>query len=603
MTSFIEMKHQPKETTILVEKQAQNMFEKMFNPSFYKEAYKRVSSHYLTKYYIFCDIFATIICGIISSQIMIKISEGNGEYVKYHIGIMLFILLFNNFVLKMMSTEIGITTTNTFICDANKLYSKVHYEERANKTAPGAKEKKDSAKISFAMVSDWGIPTLISLVGTGMSVITIFLVKKMLVQFIICSLVGIVFYYVYVKRKQDAFTELDKTSRKNIQRIRELVQLKIISFQGGETTESEISNLETEIETKRNNVTKEWIYIGTIVTLVNELISMLIIVVSTTNLSQILLYYLGFGKQVSLNTPNTQDYMLFSMVLLQWSGAVSSMIHFLTQLNGIKSDFENFVDYWKDVRFAEEPIKMNIEHKLAITGYFVKRNEQIFRFDNEITEIPFNIGRKYLILGPTGHGKSTFVNAILGKNSGMTMNIGDPTNYYHHIADMFQAIREKMPSSKITIRDWFKNEQDNNFIMRMLLITLEQKKVEEMMASFEKRGEGKHAFDVEINEEISGGQKTALCLATRCYEIEKFNKKVLVLDEPEQGLGRRAVKVLNNIYEKYKDITIINSTHLYKFELEALKCKFDLIFWIEHGIVKSYKSLKEMEFLDSLDYE
>lgn len=594
--------HQDK-TAFFVEISTKNQFEKMFQSSFYKEAYNRVSSHYLTKYYIFCDIFATIICGIISSQIMIKISDGDENFVKYHIAISLFILFINNFVLKMMCAEIGISTTNDFIKDTNKLYSKVHYEERANKTAQGAKEKKDSARMSFVMVTDWGIPTLINLIGIGLSVSTIFFVKKMLIQFIFCSLIGVIFYYIYVKKKQYAFTKLDKLVRKNIQKIQELVRLKIISFQGGETTESEISNLETEIEIKRNDIRKEWIFIGTIVSFVNELISITIIIVSTTNLSQVLLYYIGYEKNVELKTLNTQDYVLFSMVLLQWSSAVNSMIQFITQFNGIKSDYENFVDYWKDVRFAEEPIKMEIDNKLVITNYFVKRNEQIFRFDKEITEIPFNIGRKFLILGPTGHGKSTFVNAILGKISGMTMNIGNPTNYYHHVADMFQAIREKMPSSKITIRDWFKNEQNDDFIMQMLLITFEQSKIDEMMTNFKKRGNGKHAFDVEINEEISGGQKTALCLATRCYEIEKFNKKIFVFDEPEQGLGRRAVKVLNNIYQKYKDITIINSTHLYKFELEALKCHFDMIFWIEFGIVKKYNSLKEMNFLDSLDYE
>jgi ABC-type multidrug transport system ATPase subunit len=271
----------------------------------------------------------------------------------------------------------------------------------------------------------------------------------------------------------------------------------------------------------------------------------------------------------------------------------------------MKSDYENFVDYWKDVEFAEDAEKMNITQDLRIIGYFIKRSEQEFKFANPNLQIPFKIGMKILILGPTGHGKSTLVNAILGKSRGITMNIGTPSNYYHLVADMFQAIREKMPSSKITIRDWFKGETNNEFITKMLLLTIEKKKVDEILESFGKRGKEKqlHPFDVEINEEISGGQKTALCLATRCYEIEKFNKKILVLDEPEQGLGRRAVKVLNNIYAKYPDITIINSTHLYKFELESLQCKFDMIFWIEHGVVNVYKSLSEMDFLDRLDYE
>jgi ABC-type Mn2+/Zn2+ transport system ATPase subunit len=580
------------------------IFDEMFNKSFYREAYKRVMSHPWTKYYIVCDILVTVVFAIISSQLLIGISAGEKNFVPIHIGLGLFTLFFDKLVLKLLSIEIGMTSTNEFIKDTNKLYFKVHFENRANKTAQGAKEKKDSARRSFMMVSDWGIPTFIGLIGSGLSILSTFAVKHMIVHFLICSSIGGVFYYFYVKKKQDAFTELDKQTRSEVQRIAELVRLKTVSFQGGETTDTEMSNLETEIENKWAEVNKKWIYIGIVVELVNEIIGVVIIILSTSNLTEYCLYHIGLShKAVSLTMFDTQSYMLFSMVLMQWANAISSMIHFMTQFNGMKSDYDNFVDYWKEVEFAEEPEKKEITQELKITGYFVKRGDSEFKFVDPKLQIPFRIGMKFLVLGPTGHGKSTFINAILGKIKGIIMNIGTPSNYYHLVADMFQAIREKMPSSKITIRDWFKGEQDNDFIMRMLLLTVETKKVDEILKSFTTRGGGKHPFDVEINEEISGGQKTALCLATRCYEIEKFNKKVLVLDEPEQGLGRRAVKVLNNIYAKYPNITIINSTHLYKFELASLKCKFDMIFWIEHGVVNVYKSLEEMDFLDSLDYE
>jgi ABC-type transport system involved in cytochrome bd biosynthesis fused ATPase/permease subunit len=601
MTTIEMKKHE--DTSLVVEIEPENVFQKMFKASFVEEAKKRVMKDPLTFWYIVCDVVSSIILSIISAQLMIKIAAGEKMVVPYQIGISLFVLFVDNVVLKQMSTKIGIRTTNDFIKDTNELYSKVHYEERANKTAAGAKEKKDSAKFSFYMVSDWGIPTLINLIGNGLSVLTTFFVKKMMIQFVLCSAIGVLFYYCYVQKKQHDFTELDKEMRKNVQRISELVRLKTTSFQGGETKEEEMTNLETDIENKKTDVRMTWIIIGSTVSIVNQLISTVIIILSTSNLTEYILYYVGYGKHVDLSMFNTQDYILFSMVLMQWSGAVSSVVHFMTQYNGMKSDYDNFVDYWKDVRFAEEPAKMEIKSDLKITSYIVKRENQVFRFDDSISEIPYNIGVKYLVLGPTGHGKSTFVNAILGKITGMTMNFGTPPNYYHHAADMFQSIREKMPASKITIRDWFKSETDNDFIMRMMMLTIEQKKVEEIMENFGKRGKTLHPFDVEINEEISGGQKTALCLATRCYEIEKFNKKVLILDEPEQGLGRRAVKVMNNIYEKYQNITIINSTHLYRFELQAIKSKIDLIFWVENGVVKAYKSLEEMTFLDSLDYE
>ena len=105
------------------------------------------------------------------------------------------------------------------------------------------------------------------------------------------------------------------------------------------------------------------------------------------------------------------------------------------------------------------------------------------------------------------------------------MSSGEPPNYYHDAADMFQAIREKMPSSKITIRDWFKDEQDNDFIMKMMLIAIEKKKVDEIMDSFSKREKGKHPFDIEINEEISGGQKQLFVWQHDATKSRKLTKK------------------------------------------------------------------------------
>jgi ABC-type transport system involved in cytochrome bd biosynthesis fused ATPase/permease subunit len=577
--------------------QESDFFGQLFDNSFYKEAYKRFSKHPWTKYYIGLEIFSTIICSIISSYFMIKISEGENRYVLYQIILTLMTLVIDQFVVQILSREIGYNAMMTFIKDSNLLYSQVHFEERANKTADGARIKKDSAKYSFEMVCEWGIPTFIGLIGNGLSVIFTFFVKGMILQFLFCSVCGFLFYYFYIKAKQDSFTKYDKDVRKYVQRIYELIRLKTISFQGGETTHNEMTNMEKDVETNQYEKFKKWTHISTMVSFANSLTSMVIIVFSTSNFVE---HYFS-GKK--LNMFNTTDYMLFSIVLLQWSNSISGATNFMTRLNGMKSDYDNFVDYWKDTRFMDEPEKLELTPALQITSYNINRGKMTFKFENPSTIIPFNIGRKFLVLGPTGHGKSTFVNAILGKIDGMGMNIGSPSNYHHHAADMFQAIREKMPSSKITIRDWFKGELDDEFIKRILLITIEPKKVEEIMENFSKREKDKHPFDVEINEEISGGQKTALCLATRCYEIEKFNKKVLVLDEPEQGLGRRAVKVLNNIYRKYPDITIINSTHLYKFELVALECKFDMIFWIVNGTVKIYKSFAEIDFLDSLEYE
>jgi hypothetical protein len=284
--------------------------------------------------------------------------------------------------------------------------------------------------------------------------------------------------------------------------------------------------------------------IGIFVSFVNELISILILIITTSNLTEYWFYKIGIThNNVILYMFDTREYMLYSFVLMSWSSAISGAIGFMTQFTGMKSDYDNFVDYWKDVVFEDDVEKLELTKDLKITNYFLQRGNMKFEFEDKSLQISLEIGKKFLVLGPTGHGKSTFVDGILGKNTSMNFNIGMPRNYYHNTADMFQSIREKMPSSKLTIRDWFKCEKDNDFIMRILLITFEEEAIKNILKKFELRGKGKHPLDVEILEEISGGQKTALCLATRCYEIEKFNKKY--------WFSMNQSKVLEEKHQKY----------------------------------------------------
>lgn len=78
-------------------------------------------------------------------------------------------------------------------------------------------------------------------------------------------------------------------------------------------------------------------------------------------------------------------------------------------------------------------------------------------------------GMKMLWYGPTGHGKSTLRKALFGLiDSKIQFSWGKPKNFYHLVADYFQEIKEKTPSSKTSIRDFFKGEESNSVIEEYL---------------------------------------------------------------------------------------------------------------------------------------
>ena len=71
-------------------------------------------------------------------------------------------------------------------------------------------------------------------------------------------------------------------------------------------------------------------------------------------------------------------------------------------------------------------------------------------------------GHRILIQGPSGGGKSTFMEGILGKIKGvhLTNNI-DPIHYQSKFIEMYQKIRDSLPTSNITIREIFFGATDD----------------------------------------------------------------------------------------------------------------------------------------------
>lgn len=228
--------------------------------------------------------------------------------------------------------------------------------------------------------------------------------------------------------------------------------------------------------------------------------------------------------------------------------------------------------------------------------------------DNIIIGNPFDIkyNSKILIVGESGSGKTTFVKALLGKIKGIELDYGKPENFTHQIIEFFQNIKEKLPTRKITTRQLFDNGT-NSQITEALKITnsyewimklTKQEKTRKISKSFVynlfgwqtsygnviENCDNIHPFDIEINERHSGGEKTKLALATRIYRLLKDpNIKMLILDEPEQGLDPEiAYKIIQNIFDRFSDKIVIIISHLEKIRE---KYQWDMEFKIEGGIM------------------
>jgi ABC-type transport system involved in cytochrome bd biosynthesis fused ATPase/permease subunit len=230
-------------------------------------------------------------------------------------------------------------------------------------------------------------------------------------------------------------------------------------------------------------------------------------------------------------------------------------------------EYTSYIDMWKDVTYRPKPIQNPFPSVFTITNVSIPRSNWTLHFDT-ITYLEFRSDSKILITGPSGGGKSTFLNGFSGNISGLTFNNGNPHEHIDYIVTFYQSIKENFHTSKITVRQLFEDEQNDQLIKKCCEIAcvfdwvsgLAVKNTNETSIDIEK----KSIYDSDINERISGGQKSRLALATRIYKMFKdTHRQVFILDEPEQGSDAQLAYILiKNVLEAFSDKIVIIVSHL-----------------------------------------
>ena len=348
-----------------------------------------------------------------------------------------------------------------------------------------------------------------------------------------------------------------------------LIALNSIPFQYKERSSDYIINLIIKKYYYNNEIERRWTAISITMQFLNTSIAI----------------YIGY-----LCLDDIKNFIFMSLITMQLSNSISNLSNFLTQSSRFIDDWENLINFWNNTISKPEPIKLALPDDLLITDLNISRGKFKLCFDINIKSLKFNIGIKILLTAKTGTGKSTFMDALTGKIPGITMNYGSPENYYYLVADMFQTINEKIPSSTVTIRNYFKDKLDDVLIYEYLNLIFESDELEIILDNLANNklefNKSSCPLDNHINEMLSGGQKKRLILATRCYEVDKYNKCIFILDEPEQGSDYETIiLLLNTIFTRYKRCSVIMISHIHPRELDKLEIEWNYKLNINKGIL------------------
>ncbi len=246
------------------------------------------------------------------------------------------------------------------------------------------------------------------------------------------------------------------------------------------------------------------------------------------------------------------------------------------EINSIKTT-KGIRDRLDDILLCEDETKMEIKFNNIV---FENVN---FSYDEKpfMTDIKFTLekGKKYLIIGESGSGKSTIINLLLKKyipTSGKILlddkNLKDvnlPT-LYEHISYASQRIELLVGTMKENILlDKVYDEEVFNGIMSVLNIEYLKDKL-----------------DIELTESIdnfSGGELQRIAIARMLYD----DSDIFIFDEFTSALDNKNAHMIEKEVLKIENKTVISVSH--RLQEDIMK-KYDSIIVLEKGCIKAMGS-------------
>ena len=256
---------------------------------------------------------------------------------------------------------------------------------------------------------------------------------------------------------------------------------------------------------------------------------------------------------------------LFSVALIRVAPSATRIMSALQKLRFGKVTVELILKELEDSQTLEGNEK------------FVQKREIKFRKDLQIRGLEFqyqeskrttlsninlkiNKGSKVGIIGPSGIGKSTFVNILLGllpptKGVILADNVDIHENinsWQKNIGYVPQHIYLADDTLRRNIAFGLKDELIDDELIKKVTIMAN---LEEMTANLDK---GVETIIGERGARLSGGQQQRIGLARALYG----NPSLLVLDEATSSLDTKSEKVvLNSVYSLDKSITVVMIAH------------------------------------------
>jgi ABC-type bacteriocin/lantibiotic exporter with double-glycine peptidase domain len=498
---------------------------------FSKELISLIKASNRTVYVILIAVYmmnAVIECT--SSYLMISITDGNLSLVGLYLALDVMRMMLKEFVIEKLTRKLERQIKEDFMRKSFVKYDKLSFNSKNKSTPFEFNQNLNKATNAVSAVTGWIVPELLEIIVTFISCLIVFITKGLYGTLAISVAVNVIAYFTIAKKQRKKYSQTRKDLNNISSRLLNRMQLLLPLFQEKEIGIDEISTAHNNILDANDKLSREWLQM----------------LMCTSGINKALFVVIGFQNATTLGT-----YMSVTRSLGQLSNLLQRASRFLENYSRSESDFEFFEKTWTGLELKDQVFSdLELPNELHMTKFAINNGGFILRGDN----FALSAGMNILIVGESGAGKSTLVNAMTGRIPGIEYDNVTPEHYHHKFAEFRQVAKEKLPTSKTSIREIFRDEESDELITAFLELCNISDWANNLKV---KKGENK--FDVMIEEKISGGQKTRLAIASVVYKLVKFGRKVLILDEPEQGMDPElGYKVLINVMDRKKLAKIRN---------------------------------------------
>ena len=467
---------------------------------------------------------------------------------------------------------------------------------QSRKSEPSIRFKRTLNGQAQAMASlvDWGLPTLLDLITSVIGTVYVFYRERLLTMLWVCVTLNLVLYLVHLRWLQHRYTNARNDWWDRSDELRSLEQSYLPQFEVGSRSIDALKKIDREMVLGQYHTFRLWRQINFHTQIPNMLP---------------LIYF-------AITSRSIVQFMLLTYTFRQFTGSLNGVSRFWSQFQNHLLSIEKYDKLWKKDTVIFRPIPVNRPMPELIEIKQLEATQGKFRVTPHLSfTLPIRIrqGETILCTGKSGSGKTTLINGLLGKLPGVVLadGSGSVEEYYWQVSEFYQDIKERMSTRAITIRqlcdclsmdepllkqcfEWCEclkwatrlpeerrktrsKIQTTGSLLRKMFrmgtgmetepepVTSTRFRRQTVSGGKEEEKKSPSFLDRKIMGHHSGGEKTRFVLGLVLFWALRDRKRLLILDEPEQGSDPEiAYRILDNIRRVCREnrITLLVISHL-----------------------------------------